>query len=207
MGDPEERARLLGKFLADRKAACGGSPYTIRPRAAKGPAPLSFPQQRLWFISRLEPENPLYNTPTAFRIKGSLRLPALRQAIAAVGRRHEILRTVYTECAGEPVQEVALDRNLKAATVDLSGRPSANRDAEAEELLQIEARRPFDLQRDLPCRVTLLRLAETDHILLIVTHHIASDGWSRGILFREISHYYEAFCGGKPAALPDLPIQ
>ncbi|HEX2523710.1 MAG TPA: amino acid adenylation domain-containing protein, partial [Terriglobia bacterium] len=176
-------------------------------RKAAQPAPLSFSQQRLWFIDRFLPGRSLYNIPIAFRLRGSLDIPCLQRSLEAVVQRHEVLRTTIGDVDGEPFQVVTQDWSLELAVRDLTTRPESLRDDEASNLVSEEALRPFDLGRDLMLRATLLKLAEGNHILLLVMHHIVSDGWSLSILMRELSHYYQRYRVGKEGNLEELPIQ
>ena len=169
--------------------------------------PLSFAQQRLWFLDQLEPGNPAYNIPAAMRLRGALNVAALEQGLNEVVQRHEVLRTTFSLVEGQPVQVIAPTLTLTLPVVDLRNLPGTQREAEALWLATEEARRPFDLARGPLLRATLLRLDEEDHVLLLTMHHIVSDGWSMGIVFRELSALYEAFSKGKPSPLPELPIQ
>jgi aspartate racemase len=132
---------------------------------------------------------------------------ALRKAFDAIVARHEILRTNIVAVDGNPVQVVTANRSFKLATIDLSEQSDSDRPAKMHRLINAEAQRPFDLSSDLKLRVTLIRLSENDHALVIVLHHIASDGWSMGVLLKEFSALYKAFAMGNPIALPELPIQ
>jgi amino acid adenylation domain-containing protein len=178
-----------------------------RQRRAVGPVPVSFAQQRLWFLEQLEPNSALYNVSRAMQIIGPLNLSALRASLDNLIARHEPLRTTFLNVNGEPAQLVEKKRPINLTTIDLSARPGADCEAEAERLLDEHSRRPFDLRRDLMLRAVLLRLSQEKHILLLTMHHIASDGWSMSILFRELASFYESFQTGKPSSLPDLPIQ
>ncbi len=181
----------------DRIPAAGGEGRRL--------APLSFAQQRLWFFDRFEPGSAVYNLPMALRLQGRLDVHALASAFGAVVRRHEALRTTFEERGGEPVQVVAAAAEALAfelPVTDLSGCPG-----EAERLAREEARLPFDLSRGALLRARLLRLGEDEHVLLATMHHIVSDGWSLGVLVREIVALYEAFAAGRPSPLPPLPIQ
>ena len=181
---------------------------SIQPKRKAGlPAPLSFAQQRLWFIDRLLSGSSLYNLPMAVRLRGALDIDCLRRGLEAVVRRHEVLRTTIGDCDGEPFQVVAPDWSLKLGLRDLTMQPEPLRDKEASNLLAEEAFRPFDLARDLMLRAMLIKLAEEEHVLLLVMHHIASDGWSLGVLRRELSHYYQSYLLGKTESLEELPIQ
>ncbi len=171
------------------------------------PLPLSFVQQRLWVIDRLQPGNPVYNIPRILRMKGSLNLDALQKALHEIVRRHESQRTVFPASGGEPVQVITDTLPAPVTLEDLSGLPEEEREAEARRLAGEEARRPFDLINGPLARHRLLRLAPDDHIFLLTVHHIISDGWSAGIFFQELSALYEAFTRGKPSPLPALAIQ
>ncbi|MFL6199420.1 MAG: amino acid adenylation domain-containing protein [Thermoanaerobaculia bacterium] len=179
-------------------------PLAPQPRPAGG-IPLSFAQQRLWFLDRLEPESPFYNVPAAVRLRGRLHPAALAAAFQEIVRRHEALRTRFAEEAGRPVQIVEDDLPFSLPLLDLSGLPE--REMEAACLAQAEARRPFDLGRGPLLRLTLLRLGEDEHLLLAVFHHIVSDGWSLGVFLRETADLYRSFAMGEPSPLPPLPLQ
>ncbi|HVR99572.1 MAG TPA: amino acid adenylation domain-containing protein, partial [Thermoanaerobaculia bacterium] len=163
-----------------------------------GELPLSFAQQRLWLLDQLEPGSPAYNIPTAVRLTGELPAGRLGWIFAEVARRHEALRTTFASRDGQAVQVIA-SSGPELPVVDLSG--LAAREELARRLALEEAWRPFDLARGPLLRLTLLRLGETDHLLLMTMHHIVSDGWSRGVLLREIGALY----AGSP--LPELPVQ
>jgi amino acid adenylation domain-containing protein len=176
-------------------------------RLAGEPLPVSFAQQRLWFLDRLRPGDPSYNLPAAVRLRGALDAAALAAALAAVVRRHEALRTTFGEAAGEPVQLVAASRPVAMPRVDLGLLPDGTGGREALRLARHEAWRPFDLARGPLLRATLLALGPEDHAVLLTMHHIVSDGWSMGILVREISLLYAAFSQGLRPPLVALPIQ
>lgn len=184
-------------------------PAVISRRVHHGPVPLSFAQQRLWFLHQLEPGSPLYNMPMAVRLSGRLDVEALRRALNAIVERHEALRTHFEAADGIPVQVVREAVAMALPVVGLGERewPNGERHAEVQRLLNEEARRPFDLTRDLPLRAFLLRLDEAEHVLLVTMHHIASDGWSWGVFCQELAVFYESFSEGRPASLPELPIQ
>ena len=180
----------------------------LREKAAKGrTVPSSFAQQRLWFLDQLEPGSASYNIQRAARMKGRLDLPALRQSLNALVARHESLRTNFGSYQGEPAQIIAPAREIEIAVIDLTGLKPEERETEARRLAAIAAQDPFDLAQDQLLRATLFQLDEQDHVLHLVMHHIISDGWSLGILFREIGTLYEAFANNRPPPLPELPIQ
>ncbi|MBN1203856.1 MAG: amino acid adenylation domain-containing protein [Myxococcaceae bacterium] len=167
--------------------------------------PASFAQRRLWFLDQFEPGNAFYNIPAALRLPGMLNAQVLEHSLNEIVRRHEALRTTFASVDGKPVQVLAASKHLPLPVIDL--RAVANREAEASRLAMEEAQRPFDLHRGPLIRSTLLRLADTDHVLLLTLHHIVADGWSMSVLFRELSALYEAFSAGRASPLPELPIQ
>ncbi len=177
-------------------------------RAARGQhLPLSFAQQRLWFMHQLNSADPSYNIPLTLRFKGSLRIDALDKALNEIVRRHEILRTSFAAVNDEPVQVIAPEFNVAIPVLDLTALPEAQRESEARRRAAEQTARPFDLSKGPLLRTTLLRLGEQDHVLLLDTHHIATDGWSNRILMNELATLYEAFCAGEASPLPELKIQ
>ena len=169
--------------------------------------PLSFAQQRLWFLAQLEPDSPLYNIGTAVRLDGPLNLGVLRKALDTIVSRHAILRTTFVAVDGVPSQVIAKKRPAELEVIRLSQLPMSEQQEEVRRLLKERARRPFNLAADLMFRTTLLELGQEEHVLFLLMHHIASDGWSLGVLFRELSILYEAFSAGKSSPLPDPAIQ
>src|SRR5713226_2349554 len=176
-------------------------------RRSRKEAPPSFGQERLWFLDQLEPGSTVYNVPGALRIKGPLKLAALERSLNEIIRRHEALRTTFSSVEGEPVQIISSSLNLSLPVVDLTDSFNREREDKARRLAGREARRPFDLARGPLLRATLLRLGEEDHVLLLNMHSIVSDGWSMGVLYRELSVLYDAFLNAQPSPLSDLPIQ
>ncbi|MBV9774522.1 MAG: amino acid adenylation domain-containing protein, partial [Gemmatimonadetes bacterium] len=200
-----ERRLLLQKLL--QKDHGSHEREEIRRRGTDGPVPLSFAQQRLWFIDRLDPGTAAYNMPFPLRLRGVLDGGVLRRALSEVVRRHEALRTRFAERGDEPVQVVLPAGPVYFPVVDLSALPEERREAETRRLAREEALRPFDLERGPLLRATLLRLADTDHAALFTMHHIVSDGWSIGVLTRELSGLYDALVRGLPSPFPELPVQ
>ncbi len=139
--------------------------------------PLSFAQQRLWFLDRLEPDSPFYNMPAALRLVGPLNVSALEQSLNEIVRRHETLRTTFASADGGPVQMIAPTLQVELPVVGLSHLPTAERETEAQRLIMEENQRPFDLSLGPLVRATLLRLGEEEYVLVLVLHHIISDGW------------------------------
>ncbi|RKG80214.1 amino acid adenylation domain-containing protein, partial [Corallococcus sp. CA049B] len=172
-----------------------------------GPRPLSFAQQRLWLLDQLQPGDASYNIPTALQLSGHLDVEALRRAFEALVQRHEALRTTFHEHQDQPIQIIHAASGWTLPLVDLSSRPEAQRQEEARRLANEEARRPFDLARGPLLRSTLVRLGGDSHLLLLTMHHIISDGWSMGILVREMAAFYEAMSTGSTPALAPLPVQ
>jgi hypothetical protein len=171
-------------------------------------APLSVAQQRVWFLSQLDPGNPAYNDPTAVRLKGTLDIQALKSALAAIVERHKILRaTLLLTEEPVPIHSVNNCFSIDLPVLDLSRSPNEKREEELQHTLTDLTKRPFDLTRDFPWRATLLKLGPTEHVLLLVTHDISFDAWSKDVLWREIATLYQAFCEGTPNPLPDLPVQ
>jgi amino acid adenylation domain-containing protein len=201
---PEKRA-LLARRLRQQESPA--TPQVIPRRAARSAAPLSFAQQRLWFVDQLEPHNPAYHLPLAVRLDGTLNPQALRWSLGEIARRHEILRTTFAMADGQPVQLIAPPAPVALPLVDLGGLPTHERAAAVTRLAAQEARRPFDLARGPLWRAALLRLGSADHVVLLTMHHIISDGWSLQVLMRELTTLYAARMAGQPAALAELPIQ
>ncbi|HET6974042.1 MAG TPA: amino acid adenylation domain-containing protein [Pyrinomonadaceae bacterium] len=176
------------------------------PRASRDTAlPLSFAQQRLWFMDQVVPGNPAYNIQAAVRLSGPLSPTAFDSTLKEIVQRHEILRTTFHVREGQPTQIVGAIVELRLEIRDLSTLQSSS-DA-IQQLASEEARRPFDLTRGPLLRAMLLRLAETEHVLLLSVHHIVADGWSMGVLVREVATLYRAFVEGRPTPLAELPIQ
>jgi amino acid adenylation domain-containing protein len=169
--------------------------------------PLSFAQQRLWFIDQLEPGSPNYNIPIAFRLTGRLDTEALEQTLNEILRRHEVLRTVFVTANGQPRQVIRDAQTLELRVEDLTGFDAAEREPEALKRAEEEARRPFDLNEGPLVRARLLRLATEEHVVFFTTHHIVGDGWSNGVLVSEIVALYNAFAAGKRSPLPELTTQ
>ena len=179
----------------------------LRPVPREPGLPLSFAQQRLWFLYQMDPGSSSYNVPRAVRLAGELRPAALEAALSEVLRRHEVLHTSFPTVAGQPALEIRPPRPESLPRIDLSALPAALREAEAWRLAEEEARRPFDLAHGPLVRSALVRLDGSDHVLLFTLHHIVSDGWSTGVLVREAGALYQAFSVGAPSPLPELPIQ
>ena len=169
--------------------------------------PLSFAQERLWFIDQLEPESAAYNIPHAVRLTGSLQVAALEQSVNEMVRRHEVLRTSFVDSAGQPAQQIAAESRVELPLVDLRSLSESEQRVIADRLMREQARRPFDLRHAPLLRVQLVQLAETEHEFLFTMHHIVSDGWSTGVLVREVGVLYPAYLSGERSPLAELAIQ
>jgi amino acid adenylation domain-containing protein len=202
---PEQRAAIERQLL--QKGTKRTEKRTIPRRDRSKLCPLSFAQQRLWFLDQFDAGNASYVVPWMARLRGDLDVEALQKALDAIVERHEVLRTTYDLIDSSPVQIVHEHRPVHIRLVDISPLSETERTTEARRLVEEEIHRPFDLRKDLMLRVNLIRLDEAEHILLLVTHHIASDGWSMGILFRELAALYEGYSNHRPITLPELPIQ
>ncbi|MCC5615049.1 amino acid adenylation domain-containing protein [Nostoc sp. CHAB 5836] len=186
-----------GKFLAD----------TIAKRQKLNNIPLSFSQQRLWFIDQLYHGSSFYNIPIAFHIKGQLNITALQQSLNEILKRHEIWRTNFTLVNGEPVQEISPNLTWDLPIINIEHLSGKNWEGEVQQLVAESATKPFNLAKGLLVRATLLRLSEEEHVLLVTMHHIITDGWSCSVFLRELSTLYAAFSTNQPSSLPELPIQ
>ncbi|MFZ0922507.1 MAG: amino acid adenylation domain-containing protein, partial [Candidatus Acidiferrales bacterium] len=200
-------AGLAESIEAARQAGQDLLAPPILPVPRSGDMALSFAQQRLWFFDQLEPGLPAYNIPAAVRLKGPLNLAALERSLNEIVGRHESLRTTFANVEGRPTQVIAPTLMIKLPVVDLRKLPVSERETEIRRLITAEAQRPFDLSRGPLIRGTVLRLGDEEHVGLLTMHHIVSDGWSTGILVRELATLYVAFCFGGPSPLPALPIQ
>jgi amino acid adenylation domain-containing protein len=190
----------------ERSAGETGTPPLVRADRS-GELPLSFAQQRLWFLEQLQPGSPAYNMPVALRLRGKLSVPALRASLSEVVRRHEALRTVFGLSAGQPIQRILPPAAVPLGVVDLMALDPREREGELSRLLREYAGLPFDLTRGPLLRGVLVRLGEAEHAVLLNQHHIVTDGWSVGVLVREVIALYGAFVAGRPSPLPELAIQ
>jgi amino acid adenylation domain-containing protein len=204
-------AKLLSKSverLPDKTAPQAGSDRNSIPRRPSGPsAPLSFAQQRLWFLDQLNPRTAAYNMPAALRLNGKLSVSALSETLGEIGRRHEALRTTFGVASGRPAQFISPISRVTIGHTDLSRLDAVERNLVAEALIDAETNRPFDLIAGPLFRALLLRLGVDETILVVTMHHIISDGWSLGILVHEISSLYNAFANGSASPLNELQIQ
>ncbi|HEV2146577.1 MAG TPA: amino acid adenylation domain-containing protein, partial [Longimicrobiaceae bacterium] len=203
-------AGLAERVEAERAAAAGPAeaPIPRVPRDGAAPLPLSFAQERLWFLQQLDPADTTHNMAGALRLSGALDAAALEGALAGVVRRHETLRTrILTTPAGQAVQVIDPPAPVPLPLDDLAALPEGEREGEARRRIAAEVLRPFDLERGPLFRVRLLRLGEEEHVLAWTVHHIVSDGWSSGVLAREVSALYAVAVGAGAPELPELPVQ
>jgi len=210
---PELRAEIsqrkaeIVSFLQAVNRTSSFARAPIVPNVRDGNLPLSFAQQRLWFLDQLVPNNPFYNVPAALRVTGALNFPALQQTFNEIVRRHEVLRTTLAVVADKPVQKINAAFHLPIRVFDLRNFPKQSRQTEANRLTAKEAQRSFNLSTDLLLRVTLLQLDDAEYLLMLNMHHIVSDGWSIGVLIQELGALYTAFAIAKPSPLPELSVQ
>jgi len=168
----------LAKLRYELKASKARKQEEIPRRVPGEPCPLSFAQQRLWFIAQLEPDNPFYNCLEILRLIGKLNLLVIEQTFSELVRRHEILRTTFDLVGGEPAQLVSSEFRLNLRVIDLESLPESQRESQATKLFSVEILRPFDLTRGPLLRLVVLRISEHEHTIVFATHHLTSDGWS-----------------------------
>ena len=203
----DDKRELLDALLKNEGVDI--SSFPIRPRRVSHAAsfPLSFAQQRMWFLHQLTPNDPFYNMTAAFRIRGDVHHAALTAAFNRIVERHEVLRTTFHSAQGQPRQTIRAHRPFSLPVEDLSALPATQREDRVRQLAIAEGQRVFDLALDRFLAVRLLRLEHAHHVLLATLHHIVADGWSLGVLQREIAALYAFYCGHPSPPLPDLPIQ
>ena len=209
----EKRALLVERLRRERErqqAALASLDQAIPCQARDRESyPLSFAQQRLWFLNSFEPESPEYNIPQAFRIAGELAPEVMQHALREVVRRHETLRTTFRSLDGTPAQVIAQVVDMEVPVIDACARVADPAQAwgEALRLAAADAREPFDLTLGPLMRAKLFRTGPREHLLYYNVHHIAYDGWSMGIFARELAAIYDAGAAGLPSPLPELPVQ
>ncbi|MES1244612.1 MAG: SDR family NAD(P)-dependent oxidoreductase, partial [Acidobacteriota bacterium] len=204
-------ASTVADFAAAVEEQLGGSGAAARDEipflSRDGDLELSFSQERIWFLDRLDPGNAFYNVTQAVRLDGRLDAAALAESLGEIVRRHEVLRTAFVEAGGRPVQRVLPGLELPLPVADLAALPEEAREAEAERLAVLTSRRSFDLARPPLLAVQLVRLAPERHVLALALHHIVSDGWSIGVLLSELAALYGARAAGAASPLVPLPVQ
>lgn len=199
-------ARRVAKELAAKGAAADGQPVIGR-RPAAATAPLSFSQRRLWFLDRLDAGSYAYNLPMALRLVGPLQVAALKRSLTEIVRRHEILRTCFPIVDESPVQRIVDVLDPPLTLVDLRNLPEPDRAAEEKRLVDEELKRPFELETGPLLRALLVQLTEQEHLVLVVMHHIISDGWSLGVFLQEAATLYNAYVQDMLPELPELSVQ
>mgnify|MGYP006277890017 CR=1 FL=1 len=191
--------------LVSEDAGLDAPPITAQPRTEN--LPLSFAQQRLWFLDQLEPNSPFYNIPLALRLSGELETEALQTSINALVQRHETLRTTFETIDGSPRQRIADTLDIPLDVQDLRHLSAEERDRHVQTQAVQEAQQPFDLAQGPLLRTRLLRLADEEYVILFTLHHIIGDGWSIAILVREMAELYRVFTANETPTLAELPIQ
>lgn len=179
----------------------------IERRGLSGPAPLSIAQEQLWFLDQLVPDSPVYNMSDIVDFHGKYNGQAMRRAIQELVRRHEILRTAFSQSGGQPVQIISPEVDLPMADLDLSSLSRQERERGWTRVVREQGRKPFDLSHPPLFRFAVVHLSSHEHRLLLTVHHILADEWSMEVVHQEIRQLYEAFCEGRPSPLPELPIQ
>ncbi len=204
---PQQRT-ILELMLNEKRAASAVPRPVIETQSRHtNTFPLSFGQQRLWFVQGLAPDSYVYNIARALRLKGELNVSALDAAVNEIVRRHEILRTTFIVREAQPVQVISAPQPFTLTVEDLSGLEPEAREAEALRLATVEARYVFDLEKGPLFRTRLLRLAGDDFVFLVCMHHIICDGWSLGVFYRELAALYTVFLENEPSPLTELPLQ
>jgi amino acid adenylation domain-containing protein len=179
----------------------------IEPIQRNGNLPLSYSQERMWFLYRFEPDSSAYNVLAGIRLKGNLNVSALQQTFNEIVQRHESLRTTFPTIDGSPGQIISASRQHDVPVIDLREYPQVDREDRAIALASQETQKPFNLEKDPLLRSTIFRVEDEEFIAVVVMHHIISDAWSVSVLWQEIAAYYSAFYHDKPVELPDMPIQ
>ena len=198
-------ATMIDSTRRSGKASSGDLPLRVVDRTER--LPMSYAQERMWFLDRYEENHFTYNVPWCWKLQGSLNGEVLERCLVALVERHEPLRTTFLEANGKLWQEIQSGNDFRLEKVDLRSVALEDREKKARELYTSEATRPFDLSRDLMLRGMLIQLGDTDYWLVLVLHHIASDGWSLGVLERELAALYQATLAGEPSPLPRLSVQ
>ncbi len=204
-----EKRALLELKLKNKKNKNTHIPkkQTIPQRSNHDSLPLSFAQERLWFLEQLEPNNPFYNVPRKILLQGNLNQQVFQLALSEIVRRHEVLRTSFQTLNGTPVQVIHSEASIGINVVDLQKLPGRERETVLQQQIQKEAITPFNLEIAPLIRCSLFQLDTTEYVLLLTMHHIVSDAWSMGVFIQELSTLYQAFCTGEASPLPELPIQ
>jgi amino acid adenylation domain-containing protein len=203
---PEKR-EVLAQLMREQGRTAAPHSHPARRADASAPAPLSYAQERLWFLHQLEPGMPHYNLPATIRLTGALDVSALERTVNEVVRRHQILRTTFRNVDGEPAQFIQPPAPSALNVLDLRTSPPSAGGDDAQRVIMDEVSRPFRLDQSPPLRAVLLRLGEEEHVLLLTMHHIIFDGWSLEVLLREMVSLYGELAGGRPSPLAELSLQ
>ena len=202
----DRKAELLA-FLRDQASSAFPAPPPIPRRSSKESAPLSFAQERLWFLEQLESGSAVYNICRASRLTGQLNIAALESSLSEIVRRHEILRSQICIVDGLPVQITVAVSRFELPVTDLRSFTETERERDVRNRIKAEAEWQFDFSAGLFLRAVLLQISNDQHILILTTHHIVADAWSMGILTRELWTLYDAYANGRPSLLQDLAVQ
>lgn len=203
---PEKR-KLLEKILNDQDIDLNKSRILPQDRGDKKQFPLSFSQQRMWFLDKLEPGNPMYNNPAAVKISGAVNMSAIQKSLDVIANRHEVLRTIFGEKDGQPFQIVESEHNITCQQIDLSDLSVLEKSEKLDKLLRDEALKPFNLTSGPLLRTMFIKLEQNDYVFLLIMHHIISDAWTLAIFIGEFVQLYNAFINDEKANLPVLSVQ
>ena len=202
---PSKQALLAKRLRGENQS---DSPINLIPRRdSTDSAPLSFPQQRLWLLQQIDRDNSAYNEHGAIQLRGTLNIPALERSLNEIIKRHESLRTNFKMMEGQPVQIISPSLTIKLPIVNLSDLPKLEQKKQIQQLTIEQSQSPFDLAQGPLLRWMLLQIGQQDYVLLVTMHHIIYDGWSYGVLIRELAALHEAFSNSKSSPLSELPIQ
>lgn len=198
---------LAAKIAVLREQASVKLPPPLVPVSREGELPVSFMQEWWWFLEHLDTGNPVFNLPFSYRLHGKLDLAALEKSLNEIIRRHETLRTSFITIEGQPIQRINAHQPFVLPMIDLTQLSGQEREARAGQIISDNVRQVFDLTQSPLLRALVVRLNEEEHVLTVTVHHIASDGWSLGVLIKELTTLYNAFAAGKPSPLPEIVIQ
>ena len=206
LGLSQKKRALFDMLLGEQKEQ-PNSPLKISARKSANSVSTSFAQQRLWFLDQWQPGSSTYNMSTTLRVRGTLAGAALEQSLQEIVQRHEVLRTHFMVVEGQPIQVIEAQQKVQLPVISLREIPEEVREDHLQHWLEQEAQRPFSLETGPLLRAQLVEVKEQEHVLLLCMHHIISDGWSMGVLLRELAALYTAYIAGEPSPLPALPVQ
>jgi len=207
VGDKCMDKQKLFEELLKKKGFQAPKVAELKQRNEPGPFKLSFTQRRIWFLQQFNRESAAYNDPTALRINGPLNIPVLERTLNEIIRRHQVLRMIFPDQKGQAVQSPHKGQSIDIPLIELQKVPGKMVQDQIHEFVNRFSARPFDLCKDMPIRASLLKIEEEDYVLVVNIHHIVFDGWSKGLMLRELIDLYQAFSHGYPSPLPDLPVQ